>query len=53
MSGPGNSLARMEAQVALSKLAARVTALERAGEPVRGGRARFRGFRHLPVRLRH
>lgn len=40
----GNSLARMEAQVALSKLAARCARLERSGEPTRGGRARFAVF---------
>lgn len=48
----GNSLARMEAQVALQKLTARFAAIERAGPCVRGGRARFRGFRHYPVALR-
>ena len=48
----GNSLARMEAQVALQKLTARFAAIERAGAFVRGGRARFRGFRHYPVVLR-
>ena len=48
----GNSLARMEAQVALRKLTARFAAIERAGPSVRGGRARFCGFRHYPVALR-
>ncbi len=48
----GNSLARMEAQVAIGKLAARFKTIERVGEPVRGGRARFRGFSHLPVAVR-
>ncbi len=48
----GNSLARMEAQVALQKLTGRFAAIERAGAFVRGGRARFRGFRHYPVVLR-
>jgi cytochrome P450 len=48
----GLSLARMEAQVAIGKLLARFRAIERAGEFVRGGRARFRGFLHYPVALR-
>jgi cytochrome P450 len=45
----GNSLARMEAQVAIGKLVRRFRLIERAGEPVRGGRARFRGFLRYPV----
>jgi cytochrome P450 len=45
----GNSLARMEAQVAIGKLVRRFRTIERAGEPVRGGRARFRGFLRYPV----
>jgi hypothetical protein len=45
----GNSLARMEAQVAISRLLARFTSIKRAGDCVRGGRARFRGFAHYPV----
>ena len=48
----GISLARMEAQVALQKLTARFAAIECVGPSVRGGRARFRGFRHYPVALR-
>jgi len=47
----GNSLARMEAQVALQKLVTRFATIERVGEFVRGGRARFRGFRHYTVAL--
>ncbi len=47
----GMSLARMEARVAISKLVARFPTIRRAGEPVRGGRARFRGFLHLPVAM--
>ena len=47
----GNSLARMEARVALQKLTARFSAIVRAGAFVRGGRARFRGFRLYPVVL--
>jgi cytochrome P450 len=48
----GNSLARMEAQVAIGRLVARFKKIEPAGQPVRGGRARFRGFMHYPVSLR-
>ena len=48
----GNSLARMEAQVAIGKLVRRFASIERAGEPVRGGRARFRGFARYPVTVR-
>jgi cytochrome P450 len=47
----GMSLARMEARVAISKLVARFPTIQRAGDPVRGGRARFRGFLHLPVAM--
>ncbi len=47
----GMSLARMEAQVAIGKLVARFRSIEPAGEPVRGGRIRFRGFLHYPLRL--
>jgi len=47
----GASLARMEGQVAIGKMAARFPNLERNGEFVRGGRARFRGFYSYPVRL--
>ncbi len=48
----GNSLARMEAQVALEKLVTRFQSVQRVGTFVRGGRARFRGFRHYTVALR-
>ena len=47
----GMSLARMEAQVAISKLLQRFGSIERAGPVRRGGRARFRGFLNYPVRL--
>ncbi len=47
----GMSLARMEARVAIGKLVARFSRIEPAGTPVRGNRARFRGFAHYPVRL--
>jgi cytochrome P450 len=45
----GNSLARMEAQVAIGKLVTRFATIERAGDFVRGGRARFRGFLRYPI----
>jgi cytochrome P450 len=47
----GMSLARMEAQVAIGALVRRFATIERAGEFVRGGRARFRGFLQYPLRL--
>jgi cytochrome P450 len=45
----GNSLARMEGQIALQKLVERFATIERVDEFVRTGRARFRGFRHYRV----
>jgi cytochrome P450 len=48
----GMSLARMEARIAIGKLIARFEHIERLGNVVRGGRARFRGFLHLPVAVR-
>jgi cytochrome P450 len=48
----GMSLARMEARIAIGKLIKRFSTIERAGEVVRGGRARFRGFLHFPVTVR-
>jgi len=47
----GMSLARMEAQVAIGRLLQRFARIEPSGAPVRGGRARFRGFTSYPVRL--
>jgi cytochrome P450 len=47
----GMSLARMEAEVAIGKFAQRFPRVERDGDPVRGGRARFRGFLTYPVRV--
>ena len=47
----GMSLARMEAQVAIGALVRRFKNIESAGHPVRGGRARFRGFLQYPLRL--
>jgi hypothetical protein len=47
----GMSLARMEAQVAIGRLLQRFARIDPAGMPVRGRRARFRGFTSYPVRL--
>lgn len=47
----GMSLARMEAQVAIGRLLERFERIEPSGVPVRGGRARFRGFVSYPVSL--
>ena len=47
----GMNLARLEARVALSRFLARFPGYTLDGEPVRGGRARFRGFLHLPARV--
>ena len=45
----GMSLARIEGQIAISRLLARFPDFRPAGSPVRGGRARFRGFLSYPV----
>ncbi|WP_341704967.1 cytochrome P450 [Ferrovibrio sp.] len=45
----GMSLARIEGQIAIGRLLARFPDFRRAGDPVRGGRARFRGFLSYPV----
>jgi cytochrome P450 len=47
----GMSLARMEAQVAIGRLVQRFATIERAGDFMRGNRARFRGFLSYPLRL--
>ena len=46
----GLNLARLEGRVAISRFLARFPDYALAGEPVRGGRARFRGFLHLRAR---
>jgi cytochrome P450 len=43
----GMSVARLEAQVAILKLIQRFPEMQLTGERLRGGRARFRGFRSL------
>jgi cytochrome P450 len=45
----GLNLARLEGRVAIGRFLARFPAYALAGEPQRGGRARFRGFLHLPI----
>ena len=47
----GMWLARMEGQVAIGRLVRRFPSIERDGDVVRGGRARFRGFLRYPVRV--
>ena len=47
----GMALARLEGRVALSRFLARFPDFRSAGEPVRGGRVRFRGFASLPIIL--
>lgn len=48
----GMNLARLEAKVAISALLARFPDYRPAGVPVRGMRARFRGFVSLPMRMK-
>jgi cytochrome P450 len=47
----GLNLARLEGRVAIGRFLARFPGYALAGPPVRGGRARFRGFLHLPVHV--
>ena len=52
-SGPhvciGLNVARLEGRIALQRFLARFPDYRLAGEPIRGGRARFRGFLSIPV----
>jgi cytochrome P450 len=48
----GLNLARLEGRVAIGRFLARYPGYAIAGAPVRGGRARFRGFLHLPAAVR-
>jgi cytochrome P450 len=54
-SGPhqcaGMHLARLEGRVAIGRFLARFPKYILTGEPVRGGRARFRGFLRIPCRV--
>jgi cytochrome P450 len=45
----GLNIARLEGRIAIGRLLARFPSYRLAGAPVRGGRARFRGFLSLPV----
>jgi cytochrome P450 len=47
----GMPLARLEGTIALSRFLARFPRYRLAGEPTRGGRARFRGFLKIPATL--
>lgn len=47
----GMALARLEGRVAVSRFLARFPAYAPDGRPVRGGRARFRGYAAIPVRF--
>jgi len=48
----GMSVARLEGRIAVGRLLARFPGIERDGQPERDRRIRFRGFRHLPARVR-
>ena len=54
-SGPhvciGLNVARLEGRIAIGRFLARFPNCALAGQPVRGGRARFRGFLSIPVAL--
>jgi cytochrome P450 len=54
-SGPhvciGLNVARLEGRIAVGRFLARFPGYRLAGPPVRGGRARFRGFLSIPVQL--
>ena len=47
----GMNVARLEARIAIGRLVARFPNLGLSGEPERDRRVRFRGYRHLPVRV--
>ncbi|MET9272683.1 cytochrome P450 [Kribbella sp. NPDC003557] len=47
----GNSLARLEAAIAFSRLRERCAAITPAGEPARRDRLVLRGYQSLPIRL--
>ena len=47
----GMALARLEGAIAISRFLARFPRYDLAGDPVRGGRARFRGFTGVPCKL--
>jgi cytochrome P450 len=45
------ALARLEGAIAISRFLARFPDYALTGLPVRGGRARFRGFTSVPCRI--
>jgi cytochrome P450 len=47
----GLNIARLEGRIAIGRFLARFPGYRLSGEPVRGGRARFRGFLSIPVAL--
>ena len=47
----GLALARLEGRIAIGRFLARYPNYRLRGQPVRGGRARFRGFLSLPVQV--
>jgi cytochrome P450 len=47
----GMALARLEGAIAISRFLARFPGYELSGEPVRGGRVRFRGFSSVPCKV--
>ena len=47
----GINVARLEGRVAIGRFLARFPNYRLSGEPVRGGRARFRGFLSVPIAL--
>jgi cytochrome P450 len=47
----GMTLARMEGRIAIGRLMQRFPSLQPKGSPVRGGRARFRGYLSYPLTL--
>ncbi|HKQ15577.1 MAG TPA: cytochrome P450, partial [Steroidobacteraceae bacterium] len=48
----GMAVARLEGRIAIARAVQRFPQLQLAGEPVRGRRARFRGFTSVPARVR-
>jgi len=47
----GLNIARLEGRIAIGRLLARFPHYRLAGKPIRGGRARFRGFLALPAQM--
>jgi cytochrome P450 len=47
----GMALARLEGAIAIARFLARFPAYALKGSPVRGGRARFRGFLNIPCSI--